>query len=353
MIRVRAAGNGIDHRFGVAVIGGDDPRAAARTQRLKNSPEAGVDRLAGFDGCFELAGVADHVRICKIHDDGVEIALFDCVDDGIRNACGGHLRLQVVGGNFLRRDDDSLFAGEWLFDAAIEEIGDVRVFFRFGDAKILVLQFGEDVRKDVLEFFRADDVLEPRPGFFVLRHGNEFQIRLVARDRRICRSRVRASARVIWRARSARKLKKITASSLRIRPRGAAGFPGAASEVITAGTMNSSVTPVFVARAHRGNRVAEFAVGVAMNHRAVGLLDSFPAIVAIHCVVAADHGSDLADAVLAHFLFELADKIDAAVRRRVAAVHEAMNENAGDFIFARHAQKLEEMVDMRVNAAVA
>ena len=37
VIGVRAAGDGIDHGFGVAVIGGDDPGAAARLQRLINS----------------------------------------------------------------------------------------------------------------------------------------------------------------------------------------------------------------------------------------------------------------------------------------------------------------------------
>ena len=43
--------------------------------------------------------------------------------------------------------------------------------------------------------------------------------------------------------RSARKLKKITASSSRITARGTGDFPGAGSVVMTAGTMNSSVTP--------------------------------------------------------------------------------------------------------------
>ena len=66
-----------------------------------------------------------------------------------------HFRLQIVGGDFGRRNQDAFFAGERLFDAAVEEIGDVRVFFGFGAAQILVVQLGEDLREDVLEFFRA------------------------------------------------------------------------------------------------------------------------------------------------------------------------------------------------------
>src|SRR5690348_10177367 len=37
VIRVRAAGLGIDHSFGVAVVGGDDPGTAARLKSLVNT----------------------------------------------------------------------------------------------------------------------------------------------------------------------------------------------------------------------------------------------------------------------------------------------------------------------------
>ena len=90
-----------------------------------------------------------------------------------------------------------------------------------------------------------------------------------------------------------------------------------------------------------------------MNHGAVGFLDALPAIVAVHGVVAADDGGNLADAVFAHFLFERAQEIDAAIGRGVAAVHEAVDENARDFIFAGHAQQRVEMFDVRVDAAIA
>jgi len=52
------------------------------------------------------------------------------------------------------RDENTLFAGEGLFHAAIEEISDVRVFFSLGAAQILVLNIGENLRENMLEFFR-------------------------------------------------------------------------------------------------------------------------------------------------------------------------------------------------------
>ena len=69
---------------------------------LINSSEAFVDCFHGFDCGFQFAGMADHVGIGEIHDDGVEFAFLDGVDYGVGDARGGHLRLQIVGGHFRR-----------------------------------------------------------------------------------------------------------------------------------------------------------------------------------------------------------------------------------------------------------
>ena len=90
-----------------------------------------------------------------------------------------------------------------------------------------------------------------------------------------------------------------------------------------------------------------------MNHRAIGELDALPAIVAIHGVVAADERGDFADAELAHFLLQLLDEVAAAVRRRVAAVHEAMDKDVFHFLLLGHFEQREKMLNVRVHAAVA
>ena len=96
--------------------------------------------------------------------------LLDGFDYRVGDAFRGHFGFQVVGGDFGRRDQDAFFAGEGFFDAAVEEISDVGVFFGFGATQIFVLNVGEDLREDVLQLFRADYILEPRPVFVVLRH---------------------------------------------------------------------------------------------------------------------------------------------------------------------------------------
>src|SRR5271154_1741951 len=90
-----------------------------------------------------------------------------------------------------------------------------------------------------------------------------------------------------------------------------------------------------------------------MNDCAVGFFDALPAIVAVHGVVAAADGGDLAHAELAHLLLELAEEIYSAVGGSVAPVHKAVDENILDFIFARHLEEREEMIDVRMDAAVA
>ena len=116
--------------------------------------------------------------------------------------------------------------------------------------------------------------------------------------------------------------------------------------------MNSSVTPFLIARANGRDWIAEFRFRIAMHHRAIRFLDALPAIIAIHGVVTAADGCDLPNSVLAHFLLELPQKIDAAIGRRVAAVHKAVDKNALDFIFAGHPQQREKMLDVRVDTAV-
>ncbi len=52
-------------------------------------------------------------------------------------------------------------------------------------------------------------------------------------------------------------------------------------------------------------------------------------------------------------MLQLADEVAAAVWRRVAAVHEAVNEDALDFLLLGHFEQREEVLDVRVHAAVA
>jgi len=86
---------------------------------------------------------------------------------------------------------------------------------------------------------------------------------------------------------------------------------------------------------------------------AVGALDALPAVVAVHGVVAACKGGDAPNSDLAGFLLQLLDVFDAAMRRRVAPIREAVDENTLDVLLAGHPQQSIEMLHVRVYAAIA
>src|SRR5438477_1224812 len=90
-----------------------------------------------------------------------------------------------------------------------------------------------------------------------------------------------------------------------------------------------------------------------MDDGAIRKFNALPAAVAVHGVIAADQCGDLSDTQFTNFLLELLHEIAAAVRRRVATIHEAVNKNAFHFLLLGHFQKREEMIDVRVHAAIA
>src|SRR5215813_9528075 len=90
-----------------------------------------------------------------------------------------------------------------------------------------------------------------------------------------------------------------------------------------------------------------------MYDRAVGHFDAFPAIVAVHRVVAADQRCNFTDTQFAHFLLKLLHELFATVRRGVAAIHETVHENSFNFVALGHFQQRKKVFDVRVDAAVA
>ena len=94
------------------------------------------------------------------------------------------------------------------------------------------------------------------------------------------------------------------------------------------------------------------ALGFALDHRAVGLGDSLPAAVAVHGVITAVDGRDLARVVLAHLLLQLFEIASAIGGQRVAAVHKGVYEDAIDSLLPGHLQERVQMLLPRMHAAV-
>src|ERR1700687_1574620 len=100
VIGVRAAGGGVDHVFGVAVVRSNEPSSAAGLEGLVEAGKSGVHLLHGLDCCLEDSPMPDPVGIGINHDDGVEVAFLNRFHHGIGDSRSRHFRLQVVGGDF-------------------------------------------------------------------------------------------------------------------------------------------------------------------------------------------------------------------------------------------------------------
>ncbi len=93
-------------------------------------------------------------------------------------------------------------------------------------------------------------------------------------------------------------------------------------------------------------------LALAVNHGVECLLFALPAAVAVHGVVAAADCGDLADAVFAHLLLQLLDVAGAVGGQRVAAIHEAVHEDALHAVLFSHPQERVKMILVRVDAAI-
>ena len=256
----------------------------------------------------------------------------------------------------------AVFAGEWLLDAAVEEVGDVGVLLGLGDAQVAHVEVGHDVGQDVAERLgRRND----RQGevLVVLRHADVGQVfgNAIARDdgvefvgafefAAILRGEVAVAGQAAGNLAGAVGAEVEIDADVAV-ANSADGLAAAVGDDEWNDELVGDAAVVGLLHAlHRIGVAAAF--GVAEDHRVESLLFAVPLLVAVHGVVAAADGGDFADAVLAHLLLELLDVAGAIGRKRVAAVHEAVDEDALHAVLLGHAQERVQVGLMRVDSAV-
>ena len=140
----------IDHGLAVAVIGGDEHRRLRGGRRGHDAADARVDRLERADRGLQHAGVADHVGVGVVDQDEVGAAGLERLDDAVGDRHRRHLGREVVGRDVaVRRHQPALLARERLFDAAVEEVGDVRVLLGLGGAQLRDAVLGQHLAQDL------------------------------------------------------------------------------------------------------------------------------------------------------------------------------------------------------------
>jgi hypothetical protein len=152
---VGAAGFGVAHQFAIAVVGGDQ-QAPPCAMASAIAAQTGIHRFHRLDRGGQAAGMADHVRVGEVQDDHVVLAGVDRGDRFVGQFGGGHFRLQIVGGDFRGGDHDAVLTGLGVFLAAVEEIGDVRIFFRLGHAQLGAPACGDDLAQQCPPWLRRE-----------------------------------------------------------------------------------------------------------------------------------------------------------------------------------------------------
>ena len=204
-------------------------------------------------------------------------------DEGVGGGAGAHLGLVVVGRDVARRVDQvALLPLPLLLAAAVEEVGDVGVLLGLGDVQLAAAGLGDRLGQRRLRP-RLGEGDRVGPALAVLGHRGQVEQRAAGRAANSSNSGS-ASARVIWRARSGRKLKKTPTSPV-----------GDAVVVADHRRLDELVgLAALVGGGDRLPRQLGGAQALGVDDRVVGELDPLPARVAVHRVVAAADRGDAA-----------------------------------------------------------
>ena len=94
---VRLASGRIAHLLGVAVVCGDQQLSANGFNGFAHFVNAAIQRFYCFNGGFHHPGVANHIAVRVVTDDGVELTALDGGNQFFGQLSGAHFRLQIVG----------------------------------------------------------------------------------------------------------------------------------------------------------------------------------------------------------------------------------------------------------------
>src|SRR5215831_1776434 len=111
----------VDHLLCVAMVSGNDYRAAFLPRCRYYTTQTLINRLNSFDRRLEVTGVANHISVRVIHDHNVKATASKLSNNLVGDSIRTHFRLQVIRRNLWRRDQNALLACEWRFNTSIEE----------------------------------------------------------------------------------------------------------------------------------------------------------------------------------------------------------------------------------------
>ena len=310
-----------DHLVRVAVVRRQQGAAAHRQDLLQHLIDAVVHRSDGLFRRFQNARVADHVAVGEVQDHHVVLAGGELFEHLFGHFVSAHFRLQIVSGHLGGRDEHAHLARIGRLDAAVEEEGDVRVFFRFGDAQLLFTQRGEVLAQRVLQALRLEGDVHMREGGVVLGEADVVRGKIARLALEAAEIGLGEGAGDLSGAVGA-EVEEDDAVALFHQRHGLAARHDVGGE-------DELVRHILFIRLFNGCRGVFRLDAVAEGEHLVCLDHALPAVVSVHGVVSAADGGDGAAADLFHLILQSAHKARARGGRYVSAVHEAVHEHVG------------------------
>src|SRR5205807_39149 len=114
----------------------------------------GIKRLDSLYCGGEIPRMPYHISVREVEDDSLRLPCTQTRYNRLSNLVGTHLRLQIIGRHFGRRDQQTVFPGKGCFHTPVEEICHMSIFFRFGYTQIMNIMLRENLGQNVIERLR-------------------------------------------------------------------------------------------------------------------------------------------------------------------------------------------------------
>ena len=320
------------------MVGGDHGDAAHLERRVHDLADALIHGLDGLDGGVVVAGVTDHVAVGKVEDDDVIRAGLNALDALFRDLVGAHLGLEVVGRDLGRGNEHTVLAGVGRFNAAVEEERDMGVLLGLRDAQLRQAELAEVFAEAVMDrdARERDEHVRHRGVVLGVADVGDGEILALEAVERGIDERAGDLAGAVGAVVEEDDGVVVGDGALLVADDGLHKFIGHA---------------VLIGFPDGGDGIG-ILDALAVDHRVVGALKTVPAFVAVHGVVAAHDGRDLANAELGALFLRLGDEVRAGGGGDVAPVEEAVQVHALEALDAGHLQKRPDVLHGGVYAAV-
>ena len=318
---------GVDGIVGIAVVGNDDSLITVRLCGLNHVMHTCIDSHNGLLYSLIHTGMTHHVTIGKVHHNEIILVGADGLHQTVAYKVGAHLGLQVVCGHLGRRHQDTVLALERKLAPAVQEECHVCVFLSLGYMELLQTLGRDILAKGIVHVLLVKQDVHSRE-----------------------RSVIRGQAVVLQAGNGVHPLS--------IHVLLGEDYGQLLGTVITEVEEDNGIALLYTAVIRlvhdRLHELVGHALGVGFLHSldhvggfasltahklVVRYLDTLPALVTVHCIVAAYYGGHLVTA-----LHELVNESLAALGVGVTAIHETVNVCLVNAVLACNVGQAEQML---------